>query len=130
MLNFRIPLPTSPMESLSSLKTDPMNAQVTFAAIVGGLLIASIVTTLRKRPNDVDKLRKPVSELFSHGNSLTDAHRPPQPGAHWLWGHDLDAWETPDSGWYTQNLEEHGLVFAMRGALFVSESFSIRPAGV
>ncbi|KAG9009837.1 hypothetical protein FRB94_013549 [Tulasnella sp. JGI-2019a] len=44
---------------------------------------------------------------------------------HWLWGHEMEAWATPNSGFYTQNFEKNGQVFAMKGGLFSEDILAI-----
>ncbi|KAG8994783.1 hypothetical protein FRB94_009661 [Tulasnella sp. JGI-2019a] len=39
-------------------------------------------------------------------------------GGHWFWGHEKEAWETPNFGFHTRNFEEKGQVYRMKGALF------------
>ncbi|KAG9009824.1 hypothetical protein FRB94_013563 [Tulasnella sp. JGI-2019a] len=46
-------------------------------------------------------------------------------GGHWLWGHEQDAWATPDAGFYTSNFEKSGHVFTMKGGLFSDDILAI-----
>ncbi|KAG9009835.1 hypothetical protein FRB93_005106 [Tulasnella sp. JGI-2019a] len=46
-------------------------------------------------------------------------------GGHWLWGHEKDAWETPDAGFYIKNFDKCGQAFAMRGGLFSDDILAI-----
>ncbi|KAG9003359.1 hypothetical protein FRB94_003182 [Tulasnella sp. JGI-2019a] len=46
-------------------------------------------------------------------------------GGHWLWGHEQDAWATPNAGFYTSNFEKSGQVFTMKGGLFSDDILAI-----
>ncbi|KAG9035962.1 hypothetical protein FRB95_010170 [Tulasnella sp. JGI-2019a] len=46
-------------------------------------------------------------------------------GGHWLWGHEKDAWETPDAGFYISNFKQSGQIFAMKGGLFSEDILAV-----
>ncbi|KAG9009827.1 hypothetical protein FRB95_010176 [Tulasnella sp. JGI-2019a] len=50
-------------------------------------------------------------------------------GGHWIWGHEKDAWATPDAGFYTSNFEKNGQVFVMRAGLFSDDILAISDPG-
>ncbi|KAG9008139.1 hypothetical protein FRB94_013696 [Tulasnella sp. JGI-2019a] len=56
---------------------------------------------------------------------------PTVPGGHWLWGHEKEAWEAADGGFYSDNFEKYGRAIVMKGALFHSDILAISdPAAI
>ncbi|KIO30005.1 hypothetical protein M407DRAFT_242362 [Tulasnella calospora MUT 4182] len=65
-----------------------------------------------KRGSDVGRLKKPA-------------------GAHWLWGHEYEAWDTLDGQFYIKNIDELGQAFGMKGGLFHSDILALTdPAAI
>ncbi|KAG9035945.1 hypothetical protein FRB95_010153 [Tulasnella sp. JGI-2019a] len=45
--------------------------------------------------------------------------------AHWLFGHEKKAWETPDAKFYVDNFDKYGQAFVMKGAFFHPDILAI-----
>ncbi|KAG8952767.1 hypothetical protein FRC04_003690 [Tulasnella sp. 424] len=71
--------------------------------LIIGAVIAYVVAKrwFSQRGSDVGRIKKPA-------------------GAHWLWGHEYEAWDTPDGKFYLKNIEQLGQAFAMKGGLFLA----------
>lgn len=96
--------------------------------VASGLLAYVLASRLAaRRQSDVHLLPKPVRFIpfqYAIQRSLT---LPQQSNAHWLWGHEKLAWESVNSQFQVDAVNELGHIVALKGALFVRLSFSAIP---